>query len=73
LRLLKVPDVAAMLSVQPSTIYQWVSMDYIPCIRLGVGKTKPCVRFDEQAVLEWLKARMSEGRASRLPQTSRGV
>jgi len=38
LRLLKVHDVAAMLSVQPSTIYQWVSMDYIPCIRLGIGK-----------------------------------
>lgn len=72
-RFLEVPEVAEMLSVQPSTIYQWATMGYIPCVRLGPGKSRRSVRFDEQAVLEWVKARMSEGRTSRLPQTSRGV
>ena len=68
LTLLKVADVAAMLNVQPSTVYEWVRMDYIPHIRLGTGKEKPCIRFDAQEVLEWLNARKNEGRTSRLPK-----
>jgi len=69
MKLLKVPDVAGMLSVQPSTVYQWVRMGYLPCIHLGTGKTKPCVRFDEQEILEWLNARRTEGRTTRLPKS----
>ena len=56
-----------MLSVRASTIYEWVRMDYIPCIRLGTGKSKPCVRFDPQEISEWLTARKKEGRTTRLP------
>jgi excisionase family DNA binding protein len=69
-QLLKVRDVASLLNVRPSTVYQWVSMDYIPHVRLGVGQEKPCVRFDEQTILDWVQARTNQGRTSRLPQAS---
>ncbi|MBI4454584.1 MAG: helix-turn-helix domain-containing protein [Acidobacteria bacterium] len=44
--LLTVSDVAEMLSVKSSTIYEWARMGYIPSIRLGTGSEKPRVRFD---------------------------
>ena len=65
--LLTVKQVSELLNVKPSTVYAWVSMDYIPTIRLGVGKEKPLVRFDQTEVLRWLNQRKSEGRTTRLP------
>jgi excisionase family DNA binding protein len=64
--LLRVEEVARLLSVEPSTVYEWARMEYIPSIRLGTGKSKPCVRFDRKAIEQWLEARRKAGRSLRV-------
>ena len=68
--LLKVEQIAQMLNVEISTVYQWAQMGYIPCIRLGTGKKKPLVRFSQFRVQEWLKEREVDGRTKRVPEIS---
>ena len=65
--LLRAEQIAEILNVQTSTVYEWARMGYIPHIRLGVGKKKPCIRFSSDAVEEWLKEKEKKGRASRIP------
>jgi excisionase family DNA binding protein len=65
--LLRVEEVAQLLSVEPSTVYEWARMNYIPSIRIGTGKSKPCVRFDRHAIEQWLEAKRKAGRVSRIP------
>ena len=65
--LLTADDVAQLLNVKPTTVYEWARMDYIPHIRLGVGKKKPCLRFRLSAIATWLDQRENAGRTSRLP------
>ncbi len=65
--LLTVIDVAQLLNVKPTTVYEWARMDYIPHIRLGLGAKKPCVRFRWSAVETWLDQREKAGRTTRLP------
>ena len=65
--LLTVKQVAELLNVKVSTVYQWVSMAYLPCVRLGVGLEKPLVRFDQTEVLAWLASKKAAGRITRLP------
>ena len=66
--LLNVADVAALLNVKPSTIYEWCRMNYIPHVRLGTGKQKPCLRFRWSAVERWLREKENAGRPTRLPE-----
>jgi len=68
--LLTVEQLAPKLNVKKSTLYEWVRMDYIPNIRLGIGKKKPLVRFSPSAVQEWLKQKETEGRTRRVPEIS---
>jgi len=68
--LLTAEQIAQMLNVQRSTVYEWVRMGYIPCFRLGTGKKKPLVRFSLSQVQEWLKAKEVEGRTKRVPEIS---
>jgi len=49
-KLLTIDDVARILSVKKSTIYQWVHMRLIPCIKVG-----RFVRFREKDIQRWLK------------------
>jgi len=65
--LLTVRQVAEMLSVKPSTVYEWARIRYIPSIQLGSGSRKPCVRFDQSEIHSWLETRKKAGRTSRLP------
>lgn len=65
--LLTANEVAELLSVRPTTVYEWARMEYIPHIRLGVGKKKPCVRFRRSVVEDWLDQKENAGRATRLP------
>jgi excisionase family DNA binding protein len=65
--LLRVEDVAQLLSVEPSTVYEWARMEYIPCVRLGTGKSKPCVRFERHAIEQWIEAKRKAGRVLRIP------
>jgi len=62
-RLLTVDDVAEILGVKKSTIYQWTSADFIPHIKLGKN-----VRFREGDVLAWIEKRTIKGRERRVPK-----
>jgi len=66
-KLAKADQIAEKLNVQTSTIYEWARMDYIPHIRLGTGKKKPCLRFSVADIEKWLKDRAEEGRTTRIP------
>jgi len=68
--LLTAEQIARILNVQRSTVYDWVQMDYIPHIRLGTGKKRPLVRFSASKVEEWLKEKEVEGRSKRVPDIS---
>jgi len=46
-----------MLRVSRSTVYRWVHYDFIPHFKVG-----GVVRFEENAVRQWLKARERVGR-----------
>ena len=61
-------EIADLLNVKPSTIYEWCRMDYVPCIRLGTGSKKPCLRFRWSAVETWLQEKEHQGRPTRLPE-----
>jgi len=51
-RLLTVDEVAKVLSVRKSTVYQWVHLRLIPHIKVG-----RFVRFKEEDIERWLKER----------------
>jgi len=65
--LLTAEQVSKMLNVRVTTVYEWARMDYIPHIRLGVGRKKPLVRFSRIAVEEWLENKSKQGRTTRVP------
>ena len=65
--LLNAADIARWLKVQPSTVYGWARENYIPSVQIGIGKTRPCVRFVEEDVKEWLDAKAQAGRIERVP------
>jgi len=54
-KLLTVDDVARILSVKKSTIYQWIHMRLIPYIKVG-----RFVRFREKDIQRWLKEKEVE-------------
>lgn len=59
-KLMNVKEVAGVLGVQPSTIYQWTCQGYIPHKKLG-----NLVRFDEDEIRKWLDTKSNRGRTSR--------
>jgi len=59
-KLLTPDEVAELLSVRKSTIYQWTHQGFIPHVKLG-----KFVRFREGDVNKWLEKRSSNGRATR--------
>ena len=58
-RLLLPQDVAELIGVKLSTIYQWTHKEYIPYIKLG-----RMVRFRLGDIETWLKQKSHAGRAS---------
>lgn len=60
LKLLNVQEVADLIVVKPSTIYQWTHQGYIPHIKVG-----KVVRFDRNDILKWLNRLKTAGRISR--------
>ena len=65
-----IQDVSAYLKIPVSTVYEWARIDYIPHIHLGVGKTRPLVRFSMVEVQQWVKDKATEGRTKRVPDIS---
>lgn len=51
MKLLSVNDIASMLNVKPSTLYQWAELGQIPCIKLN-----GCLRFDLDDIMKWIKS-----------------
>lgn len=58
--LLTPQEIADVLGVSKSTIYQWTHQEYIPHIKLG-----RFVRFRQSQVEKWLTQREIKGRKSR--------
>jgi len=59
-KLLTPQEIAEVLGVQPSTIYQWTHQRYIPYVKLG-----KFVRFREKDVKKWVEKKANNGRATR--------
>lgn len=51
MKLVGVKEIAFMLSVKPSTVYQWAELGQIPCIRLNGA-----LRFDSDDIIKWVAA-----------------
>ena len=56
-KLLTPQQIAEILGVKPSTIYQWTHQWYIPHVKLG-----RLVRFKEAEVTSWIDKRSNSGR-----------
>ena len=59
-KLLTPQEIAEVLGVQPSTIYQWTHQGYIPYVKIG-----KFVRFKEKDVERWVESKTSNGRVTR--------
>jgi len=59
-KLLTPQEVADLLSVNKSTIYQWTHQGYIPHVKLG-----KFVRFNQEKVMEWVERKSKAGRKNR--------
>ena len=59
-RLLTPDEIADLLGVQKSTIYQWTHQGFIPHVKLG-----RFVRFRESQVMRWLEHKEEKGRKTR--------
>lgn len=62
-RLLNVKELSKILSIKESTIYDWVSIGFIPHHKLG-----KLVRFKESEILQWLDKKRNNGRVKRIPE-----
>ena len=60
MKLLSVKEVAELIGVQPSTIYQWTHQRFIPHIKVG-----KLVRFNADDISRWLGDLKNKGRKSR--------
>ena len=58
-KLLTPAEVAELLGVRESTIYQWTHQGFIPHVKLG-----RFVRFREADIARWLDERSENGRAT---------
>ena len=59
LKLLNVQEVAKLIGVRPSTIYQWTHQEYIPHIKIG-----KLVRFKQEEIEKWFCKNSCGGRES---------
>ena len=50
--------VAALLGVEPDTVYAWARAGELPCLRLGPR----CLRWTRPLLEEWLAGRRDNGR-----------
>lgn len=60
MKLLNVQEVAELLGVKKSTIYQWTSQGFIPYVKVG-----KLVRFNVDTVIKWLSEKETGGRKNR--------
>jgi len=58
-KLLTTEEIAELLGVRESTIYQWTQQGFIPHVKLG-----RLVRFREADITKWLDERSENGRTT---------
>ena len=51
MKLVGVQEIAHMLNVKPSTVYQWAELGQLPCYKLN-----GCLRFNVEDVMNWIKS-----------------
>jgi len=51
MKIVKVEEIAEILSVKPSTLYQWAELGLIPSMKLNGA-----LRFDLDDIVNWIKA-----------------
>lgn len=51
MNLLDVKEIALILNVKPSTLYQWAELGQIPCIKLNGA-----LRFDPGDIKAWIES-----------------
>jgi len=59
-KLLTKDEVAEMLGVKPSTIYQWTHEGFIPHVKI-----RNLVRFRQYDIDKWIEDRATDGRRTR--------
>ena len=59
-KLLTPKELSDLLQVKVSTIYSWTHMEFIPHIKVG-----RLLRFKEEEIDKWMKARECNGRTER--------
>jgi len=59
-KLLTTQEIAEVLGVKPSTIYQYTHQGYIPHVKIG-----KFVRFREKDVERWVERKANSGRITR--------
>ena len=69
MRIVDVKQIAATLSVKPSTVYQWAELRQIPHMKLNGS-----LRFDLDDIYQWVKdcKKMPESDYNPIAQTARG-
>ncbi len=68
MKLLSVKELSEIITVKPSTLYQWAELGQIPCLKLNGA-----LRFDLDDVLKWITSCKKEPSSGYNPlaQTSR--
>ena len=61
-KLLTVDEAANLLAVKCSTIRKWTHIGFIPYVKLGGA-----VRFQRQAIADWVKKNSKKGRRNVVP------
>jgi predicted DNA-binding transcriptional regulator AlpA len=62
MKLVGVKEVSEILTVKPSTLYQWAELGQIPCFKLN-----GCLRFDMEDIINWIKSCKKESESSYNP------
>ena len=60
MRLLNAQEIAILIGVKQSTIYQWTHQGFIPHVKVG-----KLVRFNVDSVMKWLGEKETAGRKNR--------
>ncbi len=60
MKLLNAQEIADLLGVKKSTIYQWTHQGFIPYVKVG-----KLVRFKPDVVMKWLSDMETKGRKNR--------
>jgi len=64
MKLVDIKEIAQMLNVKPSTVYQWAELGQIPCLKIN-----GCLRFDIEDITHWIMSCKKESASSYNPFT----